>query len=510
MSDGAARPGAALRGAAGLAIAGLAIAVFWWVHARAGLSFPVPLPDEASFLWQSLAVAERGSLFAPELNPERPILWMPPGYAILTGAVFRATGFSLPWARSLSALCATIAFLALVLGLRSLRAPLAGLLLLCGVFLARDFVFAGNQARMEALLVALLALAGWLLLLGRWAPALALLGLAPLVHPNALPVAVAAVALAVWGRGRPGEWRPGRVGGALLALCAAAWVAYAIYAGRHAADFWHDMAFQLRWKGQPGPLELAYWRAWAAPWRLALGALMALAVLLGRAFASPAPRLLAIAAPLWLLPLAPGEWYYGVLRAFVFALTGLCTLDGVARAAAARELAPGARRALVALALLGLTALGLSARWIESPRDYPHAMQVAGMRIAPEPAYIDASDRLAVRAYLLELAARRPADDPPLVVFEPRVDALFFEDLRREGLRFANPILTSVQPDVAIVHLSRLMPEGGLFPSRQRLLDGSRSWLRLRARDGSEEWRANPRPGPASHGVRELRSLERR
>src|SRR5689334_2756763 len=77
--------------------AALAVALAAYLVRRhlVGLRFPVPWPDEGSFLWQALAFRDRGSLFAPEVNPEREALWMPPGFLVLEGLLFKVLPFSL-------------------------------------------------------------------------------------------------------------------------------------------------------------------------------------------------------------------------------------------------------------------------------------------------------------------------------------------------------------------------------------------------------------------------------
>jgi hypothetical protein len=506
-----ARPETAEPGSARWALIGtaaLAIVVYWWVHGLAGFSFPVPWGDEGAFLWQAIAVQEHGTLLAPQLHPDRPILWMTPAYPIVMGAAFRITGFSLEWARTLSACFLTGGFIALALTVRSLRAPFAGLLLLCGVFLGRDFVLSGNMARMEALLVASLGVASLLLMRGRRIEALALLGLTPLIHPNALlPAAAAGVyAGVVWVRSR-NDWRPTRFGELCLAAAAGAWLAYGVYVGLHWSDFLHDMAFQLDWKEQPGPFDSGFWLRWLEPERLAVGLALGVAWVAGSALKSPSVRLLVIAIPLQLLPLTPEEWYYGILRALIFWFACVCLLD-VADRAADRFGANRRARAVVALLLLALAGLGgRFANRIESPFGYPYAMRIADMAITPEPAYIDDGDRAAVRAFLARVAANAAtAGAPaPTVLFVPWVDALFFHDLDGQGLRLAHPTLRTVQPDLAILHLTRLIPASHIFYARQNLIAATRGLPTLRVRDETEEWRVNRRPRPAAHGARESR-----
>src|SRR5512142_1064509 len=89
---------------------GVVCAAYLFRRHQVDLRFPVPWPDEGSFLWQALAFRDRFSLFAPEVNPEREALWMPRGFMVLEGLFFAAVPFSLSAARSLSALfvCAAV------------------------------------------------------------------------------------------------------------------------------------------------------------------------------------------------------------------------------------------------------------------------------------------------------------------------------------------------------------------------------------------------------------------
>src|SRR6185295_15131208 len=114
-----------------------------------GLRFPVPWPDEGSFIWQAIGLRDRMSLFAPEVNPEREVLWMPPGFLVLEGLLFKILPFSLDLARTLSALFVCCAVVAVYAALRRFEARLvyplfAVLFLFCPIVHV-----AGNVARME-------------------------------------------------------------------------------------------------------------------------------------------------------------------------------------------------------------------------------------------------------------------------------------------------------------------------------------------------------------------------
>ena len=124
------------------------------VHARADFSFPPPWIDEAQFLWQAKAVADTGTLLAPQLDPERPILLDAAGLVL-------GDGRGLPGARlRLRARAGALARLSAG-GLRAAggaaaRASAPARARCCSRARSssgRTFVAAGNVARMEALLL---------------------------------------------------------------------------------------------------------------------------------------------------------------------------------------------------------------------------------------------------------------------------------------------------------------------------------------------------------------------
>ena len=78
------------------------IIVYILLNNLAGYTFPIPWADEGIFLWQSISIQENNTLIAPQLNPTRPLLLMPPGYMIFTGVLFKLIGFSLNAARNIS------------------------------------------------------------------------------------------------------------------------------------------------------------------------------------------------------------------------------------------------------------------------------------------------------------------------------------------------------------------------------------------------------------------------
>lgn len=491
---------------------GAIVAVFAFaflrVHGLAGFSFPVPWPDESSFLWPAIAFQEHTTLFAPELNPERHVLWMPPAYAVAMGSIFKLTGFSLEWARMLSAIFLLGALAFLAGAVRRFRFPFAMLIVLCLVFLGRYFVLMGNFARMESLLVLVIAAAACELARGRTLTALALLLLGPLIHPNGAYPAAAMLLFAIGRFARePDRQRPSALALVLLAGVAFAWIAYAVYVAGHWDAFQHDMHYQVSWKGQPGPLEAAFWSRWVSPARLVTTAILLAMYGAGAALHSPAAPLLVLAIPLHLLPIAPGDWYYEIYDGLVFAFVAIVMMDLVGRGLDRRRGDHGGAGRIAAAGCFAVAALsGAALGWIENFVGYPQSMQVAGMRIAADEKYIDAADQRAVRAFLVDEvreAERRPAraaGSPITVRFFPWADALLFHDLRSERLRFIHPTFCTADADIGITHLSRLVPNMPGFFRRERMTKRVADFPRIHVRNETEQWLYERDPAPVTHG----------
>jgi len=161
----------------------LLYALLWHISS---FHFPVPWIDEAHFLWQSINFAEENTLLAPQLNSDRDIMWMPPGFMVFYGIVFKAVPFSLQAARVI-VLTTTILSIILLLKIISKNSRLwvaatAG----CLFFLGPPFIFLGNMARMESLLL-LIVIGGYFFLQQKKAHlASALFLISPLIHPNGL------------------------------------------------------------------------------------------------------------------------------------------------------------------------------------------------------------------------------------------------------------------------------------------------------------------------------------
>ena len=229
----------------------LAAACILFVRAAFGFQFPVPWPDETGFVAPAFDFARSGSFFDPGMNPDRTVMWMPPGYMVLLAAMFRIFGYSFALARWVSASsCLAALFCCATLARRMAsgwRLAASGWVI-AAAFLSPLMLIDANIARMEMVFAAIVLLAIAAIRAEKFAAAAALIAIAGLVHFNAVyfvPPLLAAVTIAAL-RGR--LHRPRTADWFAMSAAALAWLAY----GAHIAANWHgfqdDMAFQFALK----------------------------------------------------------------------------------------------------------------------------------------------------------------------------------------------------------------------------------------------------------------------
>ena len=488
-SDGLSRFAATLPGrlAPLLALAGVLLS--YVIHRQlVGLRFPVPWPDEGSFLWQALAFRDRFSLFAPEVNPEREALWMPPGFMVLEGLFFKVVPFSLDVSRALSALFLCGAVVCIFACFRrfetkALFPVLAALCLFCPI--AR---MAGNVARMEGLELLVLSLAFFLIERRRGA-ALGLLLVAPLVHPNGIfGVAVGVPSYFVLARG-PGTVKRADV--VVLGAALLAWVLYGLHISEHWAHFVRDMDAQIRFKQYVSGSDGGTVGRLAQPvvWGSALSLVVAF-VCVRRARHRVSAAFVFAAALLLQTALAAG-WLYEVYPAFAILVSSVVLSDALFALLAASSLSPGRRTGVrTALALLFIA---VDAAAFQHNAFLERSLERATvLRKSFSPAYVTAGDRAAVERYLASIVP--PAGSAPLAVqFLPDAEALLYEKLRGPTLRYVQQTFYEHRYDVLVVHDSVWFPP---FVRNLELIKlvyakgGAPDTRVIYERDGTEQWTA--------------------
>ena len=429
------------------------VIVYVLINRHIGISFPTPWPDEAHFLWQAHAISTHNTLFAPELNTERSIMWMPPGYMFLTGLYFKVTGTSLEAARFLSLIAMVAFFVLIVRFLANYENRWYALALASLFFCNARFIACGNIARMEALL--LLAIAGAFLLIqqGRMLFGLVILGLAPLLHFNGFYFAVAGLAFAFYLTPRK-NWIALLNRRSFLAalVISAGWIAYGFLVHANWDSFVNDMAFQFSRKSERNVwLVITSGHYLIAFWAIILGGIYAYRSRL-RAF-----DLLFLAVPAWLIwPIGHELWYevidhVGFLFISVFVIHLWLHLVRINKIVTRQWM----QISLIVLFSVGLLWWNYDGRRIDNIFDYSDKAELVSMKVLPEVPYLTSDDRDRLSEVLISLSHEH---NGLTVEFEPLADAFSYIGLEKEGVQFICPVFQERKPDILVVHLSRNLP----------------------------------------------------
>jgi hypothetical protein len=460
---------------------------FFYTHHRLGLTHPVPWPDESSFLWPALAFRDTGSLYARELYEVREVLWMPPGYMVLSGIIFKLTGFSLSWARWLSALYLAGAMTCVAILLR--RSPARhGHALLIGVFsISPIAALAGNTARMETL-VCLVAMGGLgLLFTGRHVAAIAILLLGPLVHPNAIFVLVAGLAFVAvrgWRALKPQRWELG-----LMLLAISSWAVYTAHVAGQWSAFLTDLEQQYVWKRAELAMGGGPWQRLTQPSVLTVSVGLTLGWAGALRFARHTLSIAAIASGLLVQVVLTTGWLYDLYGALLYLLVAIL-IGEVASSVAGhghRAQKPSLRLAVV-LAVSSVLAAGM---FLAVTRDSfaNHSAEYASVRAPSQSAgYFDAGDRALVARTLQNL------EKPMTVQFLPDADSLLFHDLRGAELAITQATFHDRLADVYVFHDSVWLHPTvrNLMQARLAMWQGISApidaWQVLAKRAGTDRW----------------------
>lgn len=429
------------------ALVAFAIAFLVTEHVH-DLTFPIPWPDEGSFLWPALAFRDHFSLYAPEVNPEREIFWMPPGFMVMEGIIFKVWDFSLIRARLLSALFLVAAMACLAVQIRPSRARLGGALLIIVAMLSPIFQLVGNTARMESL-VLLFATSGFLLLDRGKSAGLGVLAVAPLFHPNGVFACVGG--LAYWLVAFRGRRRLSRADVATFAVVLLLWLLYALHLQRHWPAFVEDMRTQMQWKQAEAALNGTAWSRLAHPFRIAafvswLATLVAALWLRVRVGA-----LLSLALPLFVGSGIAVGWLYEVYAGLGVLLMGIAAHE--ITAVLCLRLRP--RAAYAAWATSSLLFAGF-AQWAMQQPFLTASVQRATMGSGNGVLYCTRAEHDLVETFIRG-AVRK--DRPIVVQFLPDADSLLFNEMRSPSVHFLQQTYFSTRPDVYILHDTPWFPQ---------------------------------------------------
>ncbi len=449
----------------------LVMVAYVLLHCMADSKLPLPWVDESHFLWQAVAFSEHGNLHAPELNVERTIHWMPPGYFVVVGSVFEFTGVSLGVARGVSLLAMMMAAVVVFTMVRRFGVRLLGLIIGAGFFLSVPSIKAGNVARMDSLLWLMVVSGFGLILKQRQMLGLSLMALSVLVHPNGVYFLGFALALCLFENIRDGKWR--RLDAfdiTVIGITSVAWVGYLVYVSGHWSDFQSDMAFQLARKSSYDLSRLITFNnigelivATAAGvycWRKSL----------------PVGKLFFLAIPAWLVYVIGIEMWYKFMYGMGYFLLAVICLVVLEHYFTEKSIRIFQRLRPVALAVSAVLVLFGALYW--------HQRQIPGME------YMTMDDLADVGGQLDSLAVSHPGS---VIEFFPTPDAFYFMEQRERGLQFSNPKFSTRRPDYFLVRESAIFaahfnPESQGVSEIQGWGTGEIAKHLIRSRGGSEKW----------------------
>ncbi len=463
----------------------ISIGVFFWLHSLAGLSFPVPWEDEAVFVMQGKALADHGSMFSPSLNPNRVVEWMPPGYMIFLGGVLRFPGNILFLSRLASFLLVILVFLLLAYTIwKKTKHAWLTLILIALYMTSRYFIMAGNMARMEALVLALITIAIYCFTAKKPFIALAILTLTPIVHPNGLYFFIAGV-LYFFSTEKFSLKNISTLTVLIWFLVFGAWLAYGIHIIQHWVDFKFDMTQQMERKAGRN-----FWEAVKqTKYIFGFTAIVLAGVYSWLKKEKWLLMLVYFAGASLFINRVGQEMWYEVYDSFAFILLCIVILYIVYSFNS---------KVMTVIGLVLVIAIGFKSGAIEKSLDYRRDINFNGLRLSDSVPYIQQSDIQRVREYIL---SQRKNSTKIRVKFEPRGDALLFQNpedsliapihVHKEKTMFPDQ-----DCDLYIVHVSKYFPPvWSTYPVQWALnnagINPTEKKYEILRRNETEVWYAN-------------------
>lgn len=460
-----------------------------WIVLKAGLSFPTPWPDEAHFLWQAHAFARHFTLFAPQLNTERLILWMPPGYFVLVGLFFKLVGSSLSSARFLSLLCMVPALIMLLRFLARLTSRWWALAFWGFFIINARFIACSNIARMEALLL-LIVTGGFLLIQnGRLTWGLSLLLFAPLVHFNGFLFLVFGVLYALYqlrNNGAVFSWSRWTL--ILSVLLVLAWVGYGLVAVSHWSAFMHDMAYQFGRKEEARP-----WSFLTTSENLLVLIILVVAGTYAARNKMKSFQLLFLGLPAWLTWRIGHELWYEVIYHVGFLAASLLLLSvwvhliksWLGQNTGIKQVSS------ILIFIVLLVAWNFRLETIQDMTKYPYCLHLQTMHYTGTVPYITDADKARIMASIEKISGGRVLS----VEFSPAADAFAMLPVSDDKIKYICPLFQRMVPDLVVAHYSRHLPAWWQYNDYMLAKAGvtrdSVSYIGLQ-RSGTESWYVVP------------------
>lgn len=455
-------------------------------HLRSALDFPPPWPDEAHFLWQAAAVSDANSLFAPELNAEREIFWMPPGYMILQGLVFKATGVSLIAARWTSFAFITLTFLALSFALRRTSLPWIALGVCLVFFLHGAIQACGNVGRMEAGLIFLFISCFLALSRHRLFTPLALLAASPLLHPNGAYFLMGALIYVGLSSHFGNVFARFRSFDAIVGACALIlWLLFVWHVSAHWEHFVSDMSYQFFRKS-----NVRVWENILNARQLMFVAAIGAAFVIQWFKRTRYGWMLAVSASTWIIYRIGHELWYEVFDGLAYLFLVLFFVEALAQRLNTSTLLSGFRTPLaLAVTLAALLYWSNRSGVVHSPTESWAGFTWNQIEFPAKTAYYREFDRDIIR---IELSKISSPFTRSTVQFLPRADGLLYANMNDSSVIPYSPVFATRPADYYLIHRAQSLPAyWSNFEKRDLLAAGYDSletkWL-VYHRDSTEQW----------------------
>jgi hypothetical protein len=234
--------------------------VFFVCVNNLGLSYPVPWDDESAFLLQAIAFSENGTLFSENLNSNREILWMPPGYMIIVGLLYYFFGISLSIARDFSLFLYISIYLIIVISIiKHYKYSYFVYIIILMYLMNPSSIIISNIARMDVLIAFCSVLIFHNLLRNNIIIAIAIALISITIHFNGIYFLIPIVIIFFYNSFYYEKCTTNIINYVIFILCIGLFLLYLLYVFKNFEYFLNDMNYQFSRKlGRDNPFTSIY------------------------------------------------------------------------------------------------------------------------------------------------------------------------------------------------------------------------------------------------------------
>ena len=481
-----------LRRGAWLGVAAATLLISAYAHVKAGYTLPIPWNDEPWYAWSSISLAESHTFFSESLNPER-VLPLVPMFQVPLAIIYKIAGFSFALTRWVSWGWMALAYLGVLLLVKSRPLPLLSAAVASLFFFGASSVVAGNMCRPEAMVW---AVAVWSFVLadrGQWWKALSMAVIGAWIHQIGMVFFAGVLFLFLqWALRAKERIRPSRSDWVVMALALVALAGQALFIWHFWTWFWADFGEASKESLQQNLAGRIFFSN-KTPWLAAYAGLFGLGIWGFRRLL--VPMVLGGCAYVSML-VRPQMWYeiYNQMAFMWLALAIPWTLwwaaEWVFKTRIGR-LKPWAHTGIMIMAfgagLLPMLKMCYAHGFVTGPNHYPAKLGWGwGMQMDSHP-YITEQD---IHAISREIEKHVVPGKKQRVFFMPEGDALFFHGRMPSNTIPYQGVYTEVKGDMAVFRLSRHQPNWmrDQHVMKYLRLYGGEGLEPFYERDGTEKW----------------------